>query len=476
MGRHRSPQSNSGVAKELVFAVIAVLVVIALLVTWFLVRRWNDSEKQNVAVCPAGEISLPYALLGGATELIDLQQQYLDSKPAIQDYCVTSFTATPADQAALVYTAASNEETLSKLADGATVNPPEDWPTVGYQEIGIAVPEQSAANKVSDWQQAKDVAFVSEQALAAAIANQHIKKDPLKLESQTDVTAAKRAFVTAKAPLPQGYSFVIPSQPQALQVPVRAVALHTSSQVTEEQARAAAEFSRFATSKAGQNATLSGPAAEAVTKALQAPAVTQAATPTATAAPAPAPAAQAANTLLLLDTSATMQPLLGTVSAELAQRATQLGGKGLSVGLWNYSSPLNPGVVRGWRPNVSLGDSSQGANAAAALQGFGTGGVPQTHAAVANALLAAQEYATTSGKPAKVVLVTTGTSDAGSLGALDQALQGIDSSKVSLHVVHVAAGGHDEALFAWATAHGGSAEVATDAAARGVALNKALGL
>src|SRR5699024_10377064 len=100
-------------------------------------------------------------------------------------------------------------------------------------------------------------------------------------------------------------------------------------------------------------------------------------------APAPAPSADAdadadadaADTLILLDTSNAMAGQFDPVSGALANTARALSGANKAVALWNYSSPLNPGVTVGYRDNLGFGNGDEAANT---IQAFGTGGEPQT--------------------------------------------------------------------------------------------------
>src|SRR5699024_7602736 len=71
-------------------------------------------------------------------------------------------------------------------------------------------------------------------------------------------------------------------------------------------------------------------------------------------APAPAPSADAADTLILFDTSNAMAGQFDPVSGALANTARALSGANKAVALWNYSSPLNPGVTVGYRDNLAL--------------------------------------------------------------------------------------------------------------------------
>src|SRR5699024_7498495 len=96
-------------------------------------------------------------------------------------------------------------------------------------------------------------------------------------------------------------------------------------------------------------------------------------------APAPAPAADSADTLILLDTSAGLAGQFDQVTGALANTAHALGADGKAVALWNYSSPLNPGVTVGYRDNLGFGSGDEAADT---IKAFGTGGEPQSRPAI----------------------------------------------------------------------------------------------
>ena len=133
------------------------------------------------------------------------------------------------------------------------------------------------------------------------------------------------------------------------------------------------------------------------------------------------------------------------VSNAIAQAVPMVGAQH-QVALWNYSSPLNPGVKKGWRENVSFTSSMTNEQIGNTAIGFTTGGVPQTRAATVAAVNYATSYAKESGQPARVVLVTTGTSDLGDMSAVTQALSAAKAAKVELSVVHVGTGTQDSEL------------------------------
>lgn len=438
MGRHRSPESHSGIAKELIYGVIAVIVVIVLLVAWFMLRNRTAEQHQGVAECPAGQLSISTAALHGTQALSAMQDEFLDSKPKVQDYCITGFNNTDLSNASLIYTEESDATTKDALAEAGQSIASSTWPTLALRDVGIAYPSGTPAPE--DWTAAQDVAFVTERQLAGALAAQAMNTPNPHVIPQERAIAENKAFVTSGKP-PAGYELTVPLQPQVVKLPIRVLATATSPQVSEEQSRAAAEFVKFVSERQAQ---LSGDDVDKLHAAL-------------TAAPMPVTAAsEPTDTLIVLDTSEAMGPHYDAVVADLARRARELGEQGKAVGVWNYSSPLSRGATKGWRDNVPLLEGAGSDRAVTALTNFGTGGVPQTHAAVYNALLRAKDFSAETSRPVSVLLVTTGTADAGSVGPLADALRGLDGSAVTLHILHVGDGPEDTELRDWATAHGGS--------------------
>lgn len=162
-------------------------------------------------------------------------------------------------------------------------------------------------------------------------------------------------------------------------------------------------------------------------------------------APAPAPSADAdaADTLILLDTSNAMAGQFDPVSGALANTARALSGANKAVALWNYSSPLNPGVTVGYRDNLGFGNGDEAANT---IQAFGTGGEPQTRPAVIAAADVAADRAADINGPVRVLLVTTGTVTAMDDAAFADAFAQAAGNNVELSVVHVGPGAPDAAV------------------------------
>lgn len=173
-----------------------------------------------------------------------------------------------------------------------------------------------------------------------------------------------------------------------------------------------------------------------------APASESAASSTAAAAGAAAPGA-AESTLFLLDTSDQMAPYFDASAGGVAAAADGVGGEDKAVSLWNYSSPISATATVGYRQNLGFTD---GGETAGVVNNFGTGGVPQTRAAIVAAANNAADYARESNAPARVVLVTTGTDDSLPDGDFAAQLAEAKDRNVEISVVHLGDGEVDKAL------------------------------
>src|SRR5699024_10249252 len=180
---------------------------------------------------------------------------------------------------------------------------------------------------------------------------------------------------------------------------------------------------------------------------------------------APAPAVASADTLILLDTSAGLAGQFDQVTGALANTAHALGADGKAVALWNYSSPLNPGVTVGYRDNLGFGNGDE---AAATIKAFGTGGEPQSRPAIIAAadtiessgtgrerqsrpaIIAAADTAAARAAdingPVRVLVVTTGTVTNMDDAAFTEAFKQAAGDNVELSVVHVGPGEPDAAI------------------------------
>lgn len=156
-----------------------------------------------------------------------------------------------------------------------------------------------------------------------------------------------------------------------------------------------------------------------------------------------APSAAASDTLILLDTSDGLAGQFEPVTGALANTARALAADGQSVALWNYSSPLNPGVTVGFRDNLGFGSGEDAANT---ITAFGTGGAPQSRSAVVAAVDTATDQAANTNAPVRVLLVTTGTDADMDDASFAQAYGQAAGDNVELSVVHVGPGEPDSAI------------------------------
>lgn len=156
-----------------------------------------------------------------------------------------------------------------------------------------------------------------------------------------------------------------------------------------------------------------------------------------------APSAAASDTLILLDTSDGLAGQFEPVTGALANTARALAADGQSVALWNYSSPLNPGVTVGFRDNLGFGSGEDAANT---ITAFGTGGAPQSRSAVVAAVDTATDQAANTNAPVRVLLVTTGTDADMDDASFVQAYEQAAGDNVELSVVHVGPGEPDSAI------------------------------
>lgn len=412
MGRHSTGEKNNKIALSFIFTVLAVVLALGL-VAWYVIFQNNKTEPDPAAQsCVQGEATLRVAALDevASQQAHHLVQTYNQSQPKVRDFCVKAELSSDLTSAGVVLTSLSDSSTQSQLADHGRSAATLDWPVVGVDELGVAMLDASTTP------QAQEVSYpVLDQDLAAALVAATLSNNDLqattellrgKAQGLSDlIDAQSPAIAVARSQTPAGYEFKhldeLLGEP-VVQLPIRAVTLNATDQANEDQVRIGADFASASTTQ--DENPIASPAGVTAFEAL-AQAQTQADQPEATP-----PAA----TLFLLDTSAAMGQALGDSSwyqlsaREISARALALGQSGQLVGLWNYSSPMNPGVTQGWRDNVGLeADASVASNVV--LQ-FGTGGQPLTH----SALIAALGYVgqqSTPEHPVRLVLISSGSAD-----------------------------------------------------------------
>ena len=435
-----------------------VLALIAAAVIWWLSTRGEDSDSAEAQPedCVAGELVLPVAASdkGSGQSLVDA---YGASSPVVRDYCVKpQLVDSVADAAVFV---APNTAVTHQSLDSAGRTPAVSDAQPAYSEtVGVAGKDEV---KLEDLTADKLRFAVSEESAASAlVASQVAGNDndavqaltDQRIGSASDLNAdAGEYLATAEDAVPEGLKFT----PVGADAVYTAFPLNQNDKVDENQARAGQDFARFA-SEHFDGSAKDQPAVSDLVWAAALPAGGEAITAdtkengdaqnaadadkAADEAGSSAAALQPENTLFLLDTSDAMSPYIQPAKDAIANTALELGAQGKQVGLWNYSSPLNPGVVVGYRQNITVSPDAD--SVAVAVRRFLTGGVPQTRQAVE---AAAGAYGTGDAKT-RIVLVTTGTADAGDDKAFEDAVRGAAGDKVEITVVRVGEGEADQAV------------------------------
>ncbi|WP_311390183.1 vWA domain-containing protein [Corynebacterium haemomassiliense] len=461
MAKHASGKNNYRLSGELI-ALLVVLALIAAAVIWWLTSRGDDagSTEAQTKDCVAGELVLPVTASdkGAGQALVDA---YGASSPVVRDYCVKpQLVDSVADAAVFI---APNTAVTHQSLESAGRTPAVSDPKAAYSEaVGVAGKDEV---KLEDLTVDKVRFPVSEESAASAlVASKVAGNDNDAVQALTDQRIGSadelnadggEYLATAEDAVPEGLKFT----PVGADAVYTAFPLNQNDKVDENQARAGQDFARFA-SERFDGTEKDQPAVSDLVWAAALPAGGEAITSdakkdgaqdgadadkaaggeSADAAGANAGALQPENTLFLLDTSDAMSPYLQPAKDAIANAALELGGKGKQVGLWNYSSPLNPGVVVGYRQNISVSPDAD--SVAVAVRRFLTGGVPQTRQAVE---AAAGAYGAGEAKT-RVVLVTTGTADAGDDKAFEDAVRGAAGDKVEITVVRVGEGEADKAV------------------------------
>ncbi|MBX8994804.1 hypothetical protein HCH15_01220 [Corynebacterium testudinoris] len=459
MGRHSNGQPNNRLSGGLIAAAIVAVLAIIFLVVWFIARDNNEGEKFAAsAECIDGDLILPIAAAGTTAE--DLVNKYNESNPVVRDYCVKAQIVDSVDSAAL-YLAPDSPRTVQALGtrtvsstSPVAVDASQLWNADGGDLSNID-PATITYPVATD----PDAAVAVATALDPERAAELIARD-------RNATIADASGVIAVGPADDidrsAGSLIDVAGAEVIHV---AHVLNPAGSVTEEQTRAAADFAEMSSIQSQVPANLPDRKA--------AWAVVGTDTPASSTAPATSPSASApSDTLILLDTSsAAGATFFGETTAALSATALDLGADGHQVSVWNYSSPLNPGVTKGWRSNVNFTDSGEpGANA---LLRFGYGGVPQTRSSLVAAAGAASDHARTSGESTRILLVTTGTAQDMDDADFTQAFYGaVAGADVKVDVIHLGSDPSDQAVAGVAT----STTTVTSPDQLDSAIRKAVGL
>lgn len=438
MARHASGKNNYALSGRAIAALVAVVALIGA-TGIYAATRGEDSAEQPAASCVAGDLSLPVAATDESVGRL-LVDAYADTHPVVRDYCVQPQLVESVADAA-VYIAPNTPVSHQELAQRNRTSAVADPQPVYAQKVGLAskdeVPDASAVEVGA-------VAFPvnDEPAASALVASVLAGNEQDAVQALTDhrvpglEQAARTADViaTSEGNVPGGYSF----SPLDASIVYVAIPLTQGDTVTEEQSRAGQDFASSAASRfdgdGGQQPTISE-----MVWAAASPTGGEAITDNTDEGVAVAEGGPT-NTLFLLDTSDAMAPYMDGAQRGISAAAQGVADAERQVALWNYSSPLNPGVVNGYRRNVAM--TSDAGEVVGSVNRFLTGGEPMTREAV----LAAVSQTAESGAPARIVVVTSGTADGGDDEAFADAVTSAAGSDVTVSVVHVGEGQQDEAL------------------------------
>lgn len=461
MGRHSDGKSNFSLSANAIVVLVIVIALIAGLIWWFGFRQPAGDDTtavaggQDNAECLEGELSLPLA----AEDDVDGQRllaAWQDTDPVVRDHCVQpELVDDPAEAAAYIGTWPAYEAAGRSAAGSATV---VDSLPVGVVATGDVDVSELAADELA-------YPVADHPAVAAAVAAELTADDDAAaalLDRDAELTLAQ-AQATGLYAAPQTATGEDATFTELGSLAVEAVALTPAGEVSEEQSRAAAEFVDYSAEQHSPTGDVlavekrllaqatgevdaqedTTPQESTAEESTAEESTAQETTPTEEPAPAPA-TPQPVTTLLLLDTSERITGRFDAVRDELAGVAAGLTDQGNAVAIWNYSSPINPGVQKGWRRNLTFTDDADAV--ANVLRQLGTGGVPQTRSAVVAAANTAADQARLADEPVRVLVVTTGTEVDLSDEDFRQALGRAQSENVMIDVIHVGDAPVDQAL------------------------------
>ena len=463
MGRHSTGLSpKKKVAPQLILALIATVVVVAVFSTSFYL--WNGArsraaDERAVSDCIQGQLKVPVEVSPDAPHSVDdILDGFVKANPVVKDYCIELTRSTPG---ALLITT-GNTSTINYDLDQRGMSPAQtEWAVVAASRVGVGV--RRGSEVPASWADVPvdSTAYNGSFSLGARLAAVLVR------ESTNTIDAALGAVADGSMPMmfpeeptsdtdyilaseddtqPDGFDF---HQVADTVVPFYSVALNAGGGISEEQARVASAIQGYVLSQvpvqlsAGEKQSIVDlDSGTALSRALALGGGQQQDGSSADASEssdtgASPPAHQ--DTLLLLDTSTAMAEFLPAQVEALKKRAAEVVSNGHKVALWNYSSPLNPGVTQGWRNNVAFTDDLSLIDAT--LDGFQTGGLSQTRPALINAMQATADHG-----GGQVYLVTTG-----SVGFYDddnfsQMLDAFNDSAVTVAVQHVGPGADDKVL------------------------------
>lgn len=459
MAKHSDGKNNYRLSPSVIAIAIVIVLVAAGVFLWTQAKR-EDSAKSS---CINGNLTLPIATNNKevASQIIDA---YNSSGRVTRDYCVRA-ELTDSVAHAGVYLSDESDHQVNQVLSAEKRSPATlEWPTVATDQVGIARREDATEDAPVTYPVKSDAVS---SALVAAFTHNNDASAATKMlrdfsETTIDSAVAQSApkIVVSKSETPQGYSF---EEIQNLSKPLRAVALNPTDSVNEEVVRAGADF--------GTAIAANTPDAQKPQKLSQEVATAAEILASLTDS-SPAVDSQSNQSprdiLMLLDTSEYINGVstdgirwFDAASHGLINLAQKQEERGKAIGLWNYSSPLTPGITQGWRSNLDFDTLDAARQVKDVLGNFGTGGQPQTLAATSAALNYAVEHAQHAGNTS-VVIVFTGTND--SFTGLAESVRKAQESHVSLHAIQIGDGQDDTNIAQAAKDTNGSYVHATSAA------------
>lgn len=464
MGRHSTGLSpKKKVAPQLILALIATVVVVAVFSTSFYL--WNGArsraaDERAVSDCIQGQLKVPVEVSPDAPHSVDdILNGFVKANPVVKDYCIELTRSTPG---ALLITT-GNTSTINYDLDHRGMSPAQtEWAVVAASRVGVGV--RRGSEVPASWADvpvdstAYNGSFSLGARLAAVLVRESTNTIDVALGAVADGSmpmmfpeepSSDTSYILADEDdkLPDGFDF---HQVADTVVPFYSVALNAGGGISEEQARVASAIQGYVLSQvpvqlsAGEKQSIVDlDSGTTLARALaldggQQPGDTSSSAGSRTSATGAA-ASTDQDTLLLLDTSTAMAEFLPAQVEGLKKRAAEVVSNGHKVALWNYSSPLNPGVTQGWRNNVSFTDDLSLINAT--LDGFQTGGLPQTRPALINAMQATADHG-----GGQVYLVTTGSVGFYDDDSFSQMLDAFNDAAVTVAAQHVGPGAHDKVL------------------------------
>lgn len=290
MAKHSSGRRNFALSTPLILALIAVAIIIAVII-WLFARP--DSPTSDSAAdadsgsCIEGDLQLPVG--GDSTAVASAVSEFNAASHVTRDFCVVASEVDAGAPAATYLFSGTKGEAAAALAKTTRVasGSQDSWPQVGTEAAGVASARGETTLETINFDASSPSA-----AVALALAG---NDEDRAIEAIATSTTESEAFATTEsAVIPDGFTF---TAIDGARIPVWAITTNAGDGITEDQARAGAEFAAAlpAPEELADNAQISSVMARA--------------------AEDPSPSAHVLNgpadTLILMDTSSNMDQVVG---------------------------------------------------------------------------------------------------------------------------------------------------------------------